>query len=351
MVLFSLLLLLWSVPLPGVTDPGPGAAPAGASPIEAGAARIATYDAAQRAVDNWREEAVRALDPKPLSLAAVMLQVDRPIISRCVKLNNYWCIKRARWTGEIGGDEENHTGFASASAGADAAVALLRRYYVGYGRRSALDIVRRWAPAACRIGGGGFSGFSAVLAVRGLANTLRARFLAARRGAPSGPRVGRAAAPRRAAVSRVPLAPMPSFRVPDIAAGMGERKPPARAATAPRPGRPRAALVQAGRPRAVPKAVRTAQAAATSGGGCGDELRIQNYAARIAAAAETSAGDDLKLFDSEGRPLPSLTRVLLAMSSVELGLLHATSRLVDEAVARLAPVPAAATPPEAPVAQ
>ena len=231
---------------------------------------------------------------------------------------------------------------------------LLRRYYLDYGRRSALDIVRRWAPAECRMVGvhrGGAASarraapaaLSPTLAIRGIAGTLRARWLSSRRapafaprsaraqpkpaaaqpkpvaaalgsgpagsapapsrpvpavGPPTGPEgaeparlrrpfaptgaaarpasgpatsasgtarpaVGQAAparkpagpataaatatrkiAPRRVAagspatrVSVVPLRPLPAFRVPDIAAGMGERRPAAVAVSllSPRP--------------------------------------------------------------------------------------------------------------------
>ena len=58
-------------------------------------------------------------------------------LPRCVKLNNYWCIKRARWAGEIAADAEGHVAFASAIDGAIAAAILLRRYYIDYNRRSA----------------------------------------------------------------------------------------------------------------------------------------------------------------------------------------------------------------------
>ena len=67
-----------------------------------------------------------------------------------------------------------------------------------------------------------------------------------------------------------------------------------------------------------------------------DEHRIRNYAARIAAAVGLEAGDDLTLFDAEGRPLPNLHAVMLAMSGFELGLLRAGSDLVAGAVERLA---------------
>lgn len=332
-VLLAILLLIPStrveVPVVAPLDPAP--AMADSQPPSP----VISYDPSLRSVVNWREEAVESLDPRPLPLAAVLLQVERPVFSRCVKLNNYWCIKRARWTGEIGGDEEGHTAFGRAGQGADAAIGLLRRYYLDYQRRSALDIVRRWAPAECRTGGG-FAGFSAVLAVRGLANTLRARFLASRRsaGRPAKAAGRRAASASRPAVSRVALAPMPSFRVPDIAAGMGERKvAPVRSRAAAAPPRRRSV---ASAP-VSPKSARVTQTAARSASiGCGDEQRIQNYAARMAEAAGLGPADDLRLFDPEGRPLPNLGRVLVAMSSVELGLVRAATSLVDAALLRAA---------------
>ncbi len=66
-----------------------------------------------------------------------------------MKLNNYWCVKRARWAGEIAADAEGHVAFAPAIDGALAAVMLLRRYYLDYNRRSALAILSHWAPAQC----------------------------------------------------------------------------------------------------------------------------------------------------------------------------------------------------------
>jgi hypothetical protein len=44
--------------------------------------------------------------------------------------------------------------------------------------------------------------------------------------------------------------------------------------------------------------------------------------------------DDLKLFGPGGRPTERLALVLVAMSSVELGLLRAGTALVEAAVAR-----------------
>ena len=396
-----------------------------------------SYAAEARAVTNWRHEAAFALDPVPLSALAALFQLDRPIVARCVRLNNYWCIKSARWNGEIGSDEEGHTGFASAEQGADAAATLLRRYYLEFGRKSALDIVRRWAPAECRTVVAG-TALPSVMAVRGIANTLRARWLAAHRGpqprriklasaggaipAPARqppqasppqaqpPRTRPQTPPRAARVSAVPLRPLPAFRMPSIAAGVGEgkvvtvsatlapprapirrqptpasvaaaqkamqarttapRTPPAPARagpgtamaaskpqqvaaapskpaptppiTAPKPQHIRTAAVM---PTAQPQrpAAPTATDAAPPPAlpvlrpvvSCAsDEQRIQNYAVRIVQGLGLRPSDDLKLFESDGRPLPNLARVMLAMSSVELGVLRANAPLVEGAVAR-----------------
>lgn len=358
-------------------------------------AAAATFRAADREVSNWRREALRGLDPAPLSAAAALFQLEGPAVTRCVKLNNYWCIKRARWTGEIGADDEGHVGFDTAEHGAAAAVTLLRRYYLEFGRKSALDIVRRWAPAECRMLSSSPSGSVATLAVRGIGMTLRARWLASHRGrraraprsnpaptrmaagpaalaaAPAAPVAGpaapgpRASAPKpRARASVVPLRPLPAFRVPDIAAGMGERQvpaalgPPPSKATAPKPPvlktpvplkpaiSPGPALASASAvvPAPAPTAPRPALSCAP------DEQRLQNYAARIVRDLEIQPTDDLKLFEADGRPLQNLARVLLAMSSVELGTSRASAELVENAVARATPAvkpPDDAAPPDA----
>jgi hypothetical protein len=340
----------------------------------------ATFSADARAVSNWRGEAMRDLAPTPLSVLAVALGAERPVVTRCVKLNNYWCIKSARWNGEVGADEEGHTGFASAEHGADAAVRLLRRYYLEFDRKSALDIVRRWAPAECRLPGS--SGPPAVLALRGLGNTLRARWLAARQAKPMRTRVAAAdgavaVPPRRPAgrVSAVPLRPlpsvsMPSVSMPSIMAGIAEPKsslaatlapgaPPRRQPTAAslaaekadaqgagRAPSARTAAAASGAARTAAKATSTSRpepvvTASTAPplrpavSACApDEQRIQNYAGRIVEGLDLAPGADLGLFAPDGRPQPNLARVLLAMSAFELGYLRASVDLVEEAIER-----------------
>ncbi|MBB4039765.1 hypothetical protein GGR34_001412 [Microvirga flocculans] len=191
----------------------------------------ARYEPEARAVSNWRSEAVEALEPKPVVAMVALFRAERPFVTRCVKLNNYWCIKSARWNGELAADSEGHVGFASADHGADAAATLLRRYYLEFKRRSALDIVRRWAPAECGVATG--IGGMAMLAVRGIGGTVRAQYLASRRRGGAvryTARAGPGGKPARVSMV-IPLASKtspktPPYRVPDIAAGMGEKPKP-----------------------------------------------------------------------------------------------------------------------------
>ena len=362
-----------------LTAGGSGVA-AGGGDAEPAEVSAATFSAETRAVSNWRGEAMRDLAPAPLSVLAVALGAERPVVTRCVKLNNYWCIKSARWNGEVGADEEGHTGFASAEHGADAAVRLLRRYYLEFDRKSALDIVRRWAPAECRLPGS--FGPPAVLALRGLGNTLRARWLAARQAKPLRTRVAAAGdavpvPPRRPAgrVSAVPLRPLPTVSVPSIMAGIAAPKAPSVAILAPRvqprrqptpaslaaakadargagrapsartaaaaSGAARMAAKTTSAPRPEPvAAASTAPSLRPAVSACApDEGRIQNYAGRIVEGLDLAPGADLGLFAPDGRPQPNLARVLLAMSAFELGYLRASADLVEDAIAR-------ATPPE-----
>lgn len=361
-----------------------------------------TFQPEARAVSNWRVQAGDNLRPASLALVARYAASDPCFVARCVKLNNYWCIKRARWNGEIGGDSEGHTGFATAADGSDAAAQLLRRYYRDLGRRNALAIVRRWAPAECRAGGGVLPArvaapkVSADLAPRGIGRTLRARYLARnpRGGAPRAALAARGGAlriqpwsplarmgghPRRVAAA----APKPVMETaPKVAARAaskpaGERKPASSASTSRgnllvRPSellvKPSTIIVEPSALLVNPVAVLgttaprrvtpsdslqerfVAESAALPSIAAGlplldlsvpaplctnDEIRIRNYAGRIAGSVGLRIEDDLKLFDAEGRPLPNLRPVLLAMSGVELGSLRAAPALVEAAIARL----------------
>jgi hypothetical protein len=281
----------------------------------------ARYDTETREISNWRSQTLTTLEPKGVAIAAALLNAERPMITRCVKLNNYWCIKSARWDGEIGKDSEGHVGFVSAGHGADAAVTLLRRYYVEFGRKSALDIVRRWAPAECNIATG--IGGLAVLAVKGIGGTVRARFLASHRGKGVTTYTAAARGGKPGRVSMVLPIRTPSYRVPDIAVGMGERpKPPAK----------RPIETATAKPAPAPK-----MAGATQVSACApDEQRLRNYAGRMVAELSVGPTDDLKLFTAEGMPLANLRTIMLAMSSFELGMLRPSESLVDAAIGRQA---------------
>jgi hypothetical protein len=378
---------------------GPDAAPLG-SVAAAGLARLgaaereiaARYEPVSRQVTNWRIETAQDLEPRPVAALAALIGADRPVVTRCVRLNNYWCIKRARWSGEVGADEEGHVGFASAEAGADAAATLLRRYYLEFDRRSAAAIVRRWAPAECGAAvAGGPSSRIGILAVRGIGGTIRARYLASRRRVRITAEAKPGAAPAARAAARVsaviPRA-LPTVRVPDIAAGLGERSGTTLSATLPyrvarKPAPARAAGVAAaagsvpdasrlrsassrerpgpsqgssrarpapsqgpsrGRPeppqtpsRPAAEAVSQTPSQPPSQLSCApDEQRLRNYAGRIAGDVGLGPDDDLRLFEPDGTPMPNLAAVLLAMSSFELGALRAGDHLVAGAVERQA---------------
>ncbi len=266
------------------------------------------FHPARREVSNWRNEAAYALDLPVPDAAGLLLQIDPKGLSRCVRMNNYWCIKRAGWAGEIAADAEGHVAFSSAQEGALVAAVLLKRYYVDFKRHSAMEIVSRWAPAQC----GGGAGVAArrsgpKLAARGLGGTLRARFLAHRRGG----------APLRRSV--VADKPLPKIRAPSIAVGLGERDtalPVLNLASLP--------LVATG-PAAF------SSPPSTCGG---DSARIANYA-RHASDGVGEAHADLKLFGADGLPTPNLARVMMNMSSVEIGPLRTRQALVDAAVSAL----------------
>ncbi|WP_156964729.1 hypothetical protein [Methylocapsa aurea] len=278
----------------------------------------AAFRPAERAVTNWRIEAAGNLDLPPQSMAKVVAGADASGVPRCVKLNNYWCIKRAGWAGEIAADAEGHVAFASAIEGAIVAAVLLRRYYLIYNRRTAQAILSRWAPAQCG------SPASAIrpspksrpisigqraLAPRGIGNTLRARWLAAHRPGFTG---GGKAAPPRSIVADRPIA---LLRAPEIAVGMGED------------GRDRAPMKLAALDLALPMA--------SVGGGapCPDESqRIHNYALRAIQGIASSPDEDLHLFSPDGTPGPNLPRLMQNMAKVEIGPLAAGSELIAAAV-------------------
>lgn len=282
----------------------------------------ALFDPARRAVSNWRQESARWLDA-PLATRARFALADGGDLPRCVRLNNYWCVKRAGWAGEIAADREDHVAFSSAREGAVVAALLLRRYYTEFGRRSALDIVSRWAPAQCGVAAAPRAGRSAASTRRAVGGTLRARWLARHRPGFTGPKYAGRGGLR---VSRVKTAPLPMMRAPTIAVGGGELAPVAL------PGLRLAALDLSAPGPAKPGRV---PVAATGVSCAGERQRIDNYAAKLAAGLAEKPTDDLQLFDEAGDPTPALGAALLNMSGVEIGPHKATDALIEDALADL----------------
>lgn len=313
------------------------------------------YRPADRSVSNWRLQALRHIAFSLPDSAAVALGREPARLPRCIRLNNYWCIKSARWNGEIATDNEGHVAFASANEGATVAAALLRRYYLDFNRKTALAIVSRWAPAQCyaaapsrtpgrKTASAGRSSprpppsRADALTTRGIGSTLRARFLASR---------GRTGARPRRAVARsvVPDRPVPMMRAPAIAAGMGERAVP---------------LVSLALTRTNLNALGGSGAAASATAApvrgpvmaCGGEnQRIRNYATNMIRGVAGKIDEDLKLFEPDGAPTPNLRIVMANMAAVEIGPFRARQSLVEQVVAEAArlaeernrPKPASAT--------
>jgi hypothetical protein len=322
----------------------------------------AAYVPQERAVDNWRIEGALSLEMRPMNALRLALGVDPREPPRCVKLNNYWCVKRSGWKGEIAADTGGHVAFASAKEGAAATALLLRRYYVDFNRRTAREIAARWAPAQCALtpspltpspltpsplapspSAPAASAPTALppppranvgrmlpqrpipmgLAPHGIFNTLRARWLAAH---------GRGGAPRPTPLaSRVKLASVAELApAPEIAKGMGE------------PPHPRPTVAPTTVARSDPRAPSSATAeppqtapAPLSGDCPGERVRIDNYAARIAEGVAPGPNQDLGLFGADGKPTDKLVKVMLNMAAVEIGPLRASAGLAAFAVERM----------------
>ena len=279
------------------------------------------YYRAARATSNWRWESASHLDLEPQAALAFSAGMHPDRLPRCIRLNNYWCIKRAGWIGEVAADGEGHVAFSSSLEGATVAARLLRRYYVDYKRKSALAIVSRWAPAQCglvaRSSGGGVS---RALAPRGIGRTLRARFLArhgrggiARR-AFRGPRKANRV---RIARSRIASRPMPMLRAPSISPGGGEIALPSMkmAGLAPLPP------ARIRKERAIPRIGCTSEA-----------VRIRDYASKMSAGIVKDMKADLELFLPDGSPGPNLAKVMAQMAAVEIGPYKVDRALIARAI-------------------
>ena len=285
----------------------------------------AAYQPQERAVGNWRFESALGLDLPPLGALKQFAGTAPAPTPRCVKLNNYWCIKRAGWNGEIASDPDGHVAFASAEEGAAVAALLLRRYYVEFKRHTAREIASRWAPSQCAAPAVAFGvspGFSRMLpqrplrmglATHGLFNTVRARWLATH--LPGG-------APRAAL----------------------HRPPPARVRSttpAPAPTTPSINAHEASETEPKTRIFAHGDASPATPLDCsGDLIRINNYATHIAEGIALGPDQDLHLFTADGQPTENLARALANMAAVEIGPLRAHPSLVAFAVAqlRLAPI-------------
>jgi len=293
---------------------------------------------AARSVSNWRAQAGGNLDLAPERAQALASGVEEKGVTRCVRLNNYWCVKGVGWNGMLAADAEGHAAFASAEEGAAVAALLLRRYYLSYSRRSAQAIVSRWAPAECRVarmasrpsaiplppirpGAKSPVGIAQtrtklgpapdLLSTRGVGQTLRARWLARGHGKI-------AKAPTRTRIAeRLP----PLMRVPSIAVGLGE-KPMAM------PELKLASLTMPGLEPLRPEPLRPIV-------NCDSETnRLKAYAQKASAGVADSPDEDLALFTPEGEPTPHLARVMENMSAVEIGPLRADKAVIAAGIAR-----------------
>lgn len=294
----------------------------------------ALFHPGRRSVSNWRQESARWLEGDVARRARFVFG-DGADLPRCVRLNNYWCVKRAGWAGEIAADREDHVAFSSAREGAVVAALLLRRYYTEFGRKSALDVVSRWAPAQCGFVSAPIRGprgarvripterlamekrarakAAQLASARG---TLRARWLARNRPGRTGPKfVRRGSLP----VSRVKTAAVPMMRAPSIAAGGGELAPIALSAI-------RLSSLAPMSPGLAP----TMRAPIVS---CaGESQRIDNYAAKLATGVAARTTDDLRLFDEAGEPTPAFATALRNMTGVEIGPYQGTDALIADAI-------------------
>jgi hypothetical protein len=293
-----------------------------------------TFKPLAREVSNWRLEAMAGLD-RPLDFAARQIAGSGRQVPRCVRLNNYWCIKKAGWAGEIAADSDGHVAFASAREGAMVAAKLLRRYYLDFGRHDALAIVSHWAPAQC-----GAVALNAApraptrprtatrlgpvalhdLARFGIGNTLRARWLAAHG---RGGTIHQAAKARAVTIHRSVVRDFHVNLKPVAAIMVGEKDidllPVSLAA--------------------LNSFDVSAQTLAQPQPKCaGENIRVRNYAARAIEGIAARPNEDLQLFSADGTPGGHLLLLMVNMAKVEIGPLAARAGLVAAAIEAAFPV-------------
>ena len=71
-------------------------------------------------------------------------------VPRCLKLNNYWCLKAPTnryWLGQTGRDSDGHARFRHPVYAARAFARVMRTYHYTHGLTTPQDIVKRYAPS------------------------------------------------------------------------------------------------------------------------------------------------------------------------------------------------------------
>lgn len=114
------------------------------SPFECKANEV-IFDTSKYEVSNWREQASKSLEIDSAKLDVLGEK-------RCVKLNNYWCLKDMNWNGSLGRDSDRHAAFQEAELGARAAARNLRTAYFLRGRKTAFEVMSTYAPPTDCIG-------------------------------------------------------------------------------------------------------------------------------------------------------------------------------------------------------
>jgi hypothetical protein len=74
---------------------------------------------------------------------------------RCVRKNNYWCIKnKSRWPGVLGEDREGHAVFSKPEFAARAKASVMRRFYFDCKFKTLAQLMCAYAPANDCVGSG-----------------------------------------------------------------------------------------------------------------------------------------------------------------------------------------------------
>ena len=113
-----------------------------------------THKSSFVATDNYVEQATLFLERAPsgasfLTSPTVRINSDGAQFgtSRCVRMNNYWCLKNTPlWHGTLGQDPDKHAIFSDARFGARAFIRTMRRYVYGCGLNNLEDILCKYAP-------------------------------------------------------------------------------------------------------------------------------------------------------------------------------------------------------------